>query len=192
MGPQVSQTYHLSTSAYLTLQSLPLLLTPTLLVSMLAPDGPRPPTDLETYLSRSLALLLLSTAALHLLLSGLLPLTPDAAPENPHAFPALVTTTAYHALSAFYIYTRIATAGPGGAGVACYAGVVFSGALFALGVWTMLFAGEAGRVSRRTGNFPFVNVESARMRKREVRERESEERGWGKRRGVASGVGSRE
>ncbi|KAF2764639.1 hypothetical protein EJ03DRAFT_320877 [Teratosphaeria nubilosa] len=198
----VFQIYQLSTSAYLTLQSLPLLFTPNLLVSMLAPDGPRPITDLETYLSRSLALILLSFAALNLLLSGIIPLhltltdTDGTSSENPYAFPSLVTITAYHALSAFYIYTQIASAWRG-AGFAFYAGVTFSGALFCLGVWTVLFAGEKGRVSRttgadkRTGNFPFVNVESARMQKREIKEREREKGGWGKRRSVARGSGSR-
>ena len=191
---QVFQTYAFGTSAYLTVQSLPLLLTPKLIVSLLASE-PRRTTDLETYLCRSLALALLVLAILLLLLTDVVPLTTnantDAPPEipgevrhNAFAKPTLIVTTTYHALTSFYLYTQLTYTW----NFAFTAGMLGSSALFCLGAWTILFAGEKGRTSKTTGadkrtsNYPFENKESAREKKKEEREREKE-REKSKRRG---------
>lgn len=71
---QAFRIYTLGTSSYLALQSLPLLLTPKLIVSLLASEA-RAITDLETYLCRALALVLLTLSASVVLLSGHVPLS---------------------------------------------------------------------------------------------------------------------
>ena len=177
---QISSLYHLSTSAYLSLQAIPLLLSPNLIVSLLASGQPRPTTDLETYFARTLALALLTLAGLSLLLTSALPIPGvpqnnntddegDDAPKNPYAQPTVAATTAYHALSAFYLYMQVTYGWTLGFG----AGMVASTGLFCLGTWTLLFGGDKGRTSKRTGadkrtgNFPFVNEASAREKKKE-------------------------
>lgn len=154
-------------------------MTPKLIVSMLASE-PRPMTDLEAYLSRSLALLLLAFAALSLLLTGAIPLSnsisenitatdSDGMSKDPYAYPTLVVTTIYHALTAFYLYTQIAYRGSFGFG----AGLLASTVLFCMGMWVMLFGSEKGKISKKTGadkrtsNFPFQNTESAKEKKKE-------------------------
>ncbi|KAK4540545.1 hypothetical protein LTR36_009075 [Oleoguttula mirabilis] len=175
----VFRAYTFGTAGYFALQALPLLLTPKLIVSMLATD-PRPMTDLEAYLSRALALLLLAFAATSLLLTGAIPLTNSIAEnvtgtdseglsKDPYAYPTLVVTTAYHALSAFHLYTQIAYRGSFAFG----AGLLCSASLFGLGLWVTLFGSDKGKISaktgadKRTGNFPFANAESAREKKKE-------------------------
>ncbi|KAK5120570.1 hypothetical protein LTR85_006226 [Meristemomyces frigidus] len=176
---EVFRAYTFGTAGYFAVQALPLLLTPKLIVSMLATD-PRPMTDLEAYFSRSLALLLLAFAVTCLLLTGAIPLTnsiadnvtgtdSDGTSKDPYAYPTLVVTTTYHALSAFYLYTQIAYRGSFGFG----AGLLFSASLFCLGVWVTLFGSEKGKISKKTGadkrtsNFPFSNTESAKEKKKE-------------------------
>ncbi|KAF2173250.1 hypothetical protein M409DRAFT_17194 [Zasmidium cellare ATCC 36951] len=178
--------YTLSTSGYLTLQSTPLLLTPRLITSLLTTtttSTPQCTTDLETYLSRTLALTLLTLAALNLILTGVLPSTTSLSTKddengvgtglkNPYAYPTVTITTTYHALSAFYLYTNIASP-RGGLTFGFGAGLTLSAGLFCLGLWVLLFGGEKGRVSKttgadkRTGNFPFENKESSREKKKE-------------------------
>lgn len=186
------------------LQAVPLLFTPSLIVSMLAAE-PRRMTDLEAYFSRSSALLLLAFAVLNLLLTGLLPVAnswdsitssagggadSEGLSKNPYAFPTLVVTTTYHALTAFYIYMQIAHRGS----FAFYAGLVFSTALFCMGMWVIVFGSEKGKISKRTGadkrtsGFPFENKESAREKKREEKEKEKEK---SKRRSVPRTTSSR-
>ena len=87
--------YAYSTAAWLSLQALPLFVSPKLIVTMLSPETraptgkvPQPrktlnppaqantsPLDLEIYLSRTLALTVLALAHLNILLSGALPLS---------------------------------------------------------------------------------------------------------------------
>lgn len=174
----------MGTSAYLSIQALPLLLTPKLIVSMLASE-PRRMTDVEAYLSRSLAMLLLAFAGLHLLQTGAIPLTNSIAESvtatsdkeglsrNPYAHPTAVITTVYHAISAFYIYTQLAQR----SSFAFAIGLICSSALFCVGMWVLLFGSDKRKISKttgadkRTGNYPFDNKESARHMKKEEKEK---------------------
>lgn len=160
------------------MQSLPLVLTPRIIVSLLASE-PRTSTDLESYLSRSLGFALLTLAVIIVLLTGILPVSSqiaavqeedsDGGIKDPYAYPTLITTTVYHATSAFYLYTQVAYGFTFGFGV----GLIASAGLFFLGVWVLLFGSEKGRISKRTGadkrtsNFPFENKESSREKKKE-------------------------
>jgi hypothetical protein len=151
---------------------------------------PRRITEVETYLSRSLALILLAFAALNLLLTGILPVTDsleqatkesdaEGLSKDPYALPTVVVSTIYHAASAFYAYTQITYRGMS---FAFTAGLTLSAALFCVGMWVILFGSEKGRISKktgadkRTGNYPFVNEESARQIKKEAKEKEREEK----------------
>ena len=157
-----------------------------MIVSLLVRE-PRRITDLETYLSRNLAFALLALAALLLLLSKILPVAvvvpandpPDsegvaASLKNPYAYPCLIVMTTYHGIVGFYLYAQLTY----GANFALSCGLVGSGGLFCLGVWNVLFAGEKGRMSRRTGadkrtgNWPFRNSGSAGFAKKESKLRE--------------------
>merc|ERR1712113_1249123 len=167
------KAYAFGTAGYCSVQALPLLLTPKLIVSMLAKDA-RPITDLEAYLSRSLALALLAFALLVILLTGAVPLTGsieenvkgtngDGLSKDPYAYPTLLVTTGYHALAAFYLYTQVTG-----------------------------FGSEKGRISKTTGadkrtsNFPFGNTESAKSKKKESKEdRKDEAKSERKRKSVA-------
>jgi hypothetical protein len=184
--------YALSTSAYLTLQSLPLILTPSLITSLLSPD-PRRPTDLETYLCRALGLGLLTLAATILPLTGILPTSSPSTKDDdaaaPFASPTVITTTIYHACTAFYLYTQLL---PGSWNFGFTAGITASSVLFCFGLWVMMFGGDKGRVSKRTGadkrtgNFPFANSESSKEKRREAKKEEKEkEKAEGKRRSMA-------
>ncbi|KAI7083950.1 hypothetical protein KC356_g7150 [Hortaea werneckii] len=181
------KAYAFGTAGYCSVQALPLLLTPKLIVSMLAKDA-RPITDLEAYLSRSLALALLAFALLVILLTGAIPLTGgieenvkgtngDGLSKDPYAYPALLVTTGYHALTAFYLYTQVTGRWTFGLG----AGLIFSSILFCLGVWVTVFGSEKGRISKTTGadkrtsNFPFGNTESAKSKKKESKEDKKDE-----------------
>ena len=173
---QVFRLYTFGTAAYLTTQALPLLLTPSLIVSMLATD-PRPTTDVESYLARSLALLLLTFAITFLILTGAVPLTTsiatttdaDGLSKDPYAYPTLVITTTYHAITAFYVYTQLTYRGS----FAFSSGLLFSTVLFWMGPWVTMFGSEKGRISKTTGadkrtsNFPFANTEAASTKKKE-------------------------
>ena len=169
---------------------------------MLATD-PRPMTDLEAYLSRALAFALIAFAVLSLLMTGAIPLTNGIAEnvtgtddeglsKDPYAFPTLVVTTTYHALTAFYLYTQISYRWSFGFG----SGLVFSTALFCLGVWVTMFGSEKGRISKTTGadkrtsNFPFTNKESAKEMKKERKEEEKEKKKEEKKRKSVARMGS--
>ncbi|KAM3418609.1 hypothetical protein BST61_g4586 [Cercospora zeina] len=167
--------YNAATSGYLALQALPLLVSPKLIVNMLAAE-PRQITEVETYMLRALGFALVALAAFTLLLSGLLPVSPPSASsgdttggDNPYGYPTAVTATIYHGLSAFYLYTQITYGFSFGFG----SGMLLSSALFCFGVFTCLFGNERSSVSKTTGadkrtsNFPFTNAESAREKKKE-------------------------
>ena len=183
---QVFKIYALGTSALLATESLPLLLTPKLINSLLSAD-PRRITDLETYLCRTLGLTLVTLSTLNLLLTGALPLptttTATSADDetngtstskNPYSFPTLTVTLTYHALTSFYLYTQLTYTG-WNFGFTC--GLIGSASLFCLGLWVVLFGSEKGRISKttgadkRTGNFPFTNLESKSEKKKESKRR---------------------
>ncbi|TKA65193.1 hypothetical protein B0A55_09854 [Friedmanniomyces simplex] len=193
----VFHIYSLASAGYLALQAVPLLLTPKLIISLLVVD-PRRTTDVESYLARSHALLLFAFATLNLLLTGIIPLanswdtnTPEGMSKNPYAFPTLVVTTTYHALTAFYLYTQLTS----GWSFAFGTGLVVSAALFCMGMWVVLFGSEKGHLSKTTGadkrtaGFPFANTESAREIKKEAKE--GREKDKSKRRSVARTSSSR-
>ncbi|ELQ42454.1 hypothetical protein OOU_Y34scaffold00207g19 [Pyricularia oryzae Y34] len=147
--------YSLATCAWLGAQAFPMLLTPGFVNSMLV-EGYEPASCLA-----QLALSLLSLA-----LSGVLPLAPAASADDsisPYADAAVLLTALYHAANAFHSWARWGATG----GSAAYGlGFVGSGVLAAFGLWCLMFAGDKGRISKRTGadkrtsGFPFRNVEA--------------------------------
>ena len=76
--PQPYTLYALSTSAWGTLQSLPLLFAPRLIVSLCSSGDARKTTDLESYLCRTLGLTLLALAASNLIFTGVIPIGPQS------------------------------------------------------------------------------------------------------------------
>lgn len=165
-------------------------------------------TDLEAYLCRTLGLTLLALAASNLIFTGVIPIGPQAAPSSPSPTSSsrsskdrtssgedssspprrtgqaakndvgkatATVAVAFQAVTAFYLYTQLI----GGWSFAFTAGLVGNTLLFCFGVWTLLFAQDAGRVSKTTGadkrtsGFPFGNSEAAREKKRESRGKSS-------------------
>jgi hypothetical protein len=86
--PQPYTLYALTTSAWGTLQSLPLLFAPKLVVSLCSSNARRI-TDLESYLCRTLGLTLLALAASNLIFTGVIPIGPQA----PHSHSSSSTTS---------------------------------------------------------------------------------------------------
>ncbi|KAM0803930.1 hypothetical protein BDR22DRAFT_838347 [Usnea florida] len=157
-------TYATSTAAWLTLQAIPLFLSPKLIVTILSPDA-RLPTDLETYLTTTLSLTLLTLSLLTILLTGLLPLTSSPlsspSPPSPYAHPTILLTTTFHIASTVCMYVQYTT-GNGGAGFAL--GLVGSAGLAGFGIWCLVFGGEEGGRGRVSG-WPFRNVEERRWKR---------------------------
>ncbi|KAJ5823345.1 Glutathione S-transferase/chloride channel C-terminal [Penicillium robsamsonii] len=150
----VFRAYTYSTAAWLSLQSLPLILGPSMIITMLL-DETRPASPMELYFARCFGFSLLTIAVLTVMLTGSIPLTSDIKesvtaeeddPKAPYAVPTLMVTCIFHSACAFYAYTCIA----------------------AIGLWCMLFASSHGRISRRTGadkrttGYPFKNSEAAK------------------------------
>ncbi|KAL6717849.1 hypothetical protein ACLMJK_003934 [Lecanora helva] len=161
------EAYAYSTSAWLTLQSIPLFLSPKLLITLLSPEA-RLPTDLETYLSTTLSLTLLTLSALTILHSGALPLTSPALERedhSPYAYPTTLVTTTYHILSTIVMYIQYGRLGSVGFGL----GMVGSGALTCWGIWCLVFggSGEAGGKERVSG-WPFRNEEERRIKREKM------------------------
>jgi hypothetical protein len=71
---QVFYAYTYGTAGWLALQSLPLIVSPTIIITLLSPNV-REPTALETYFSRSLGMTLLALGIMVVLLTGSVPLT---------------------------------------------------------------------------------------------------------------------
>ncbi|KAK1058293.1 hypothetical protein LTR12_005804 [Friedmanniomyces endolithicus] len=172
------QWYSVASSAYFALQAVPLLLSPKLVISLLA--EPRRLMQGEAYIYRSFALLLLAFAALNLLLTGIIPLdgrSDGTSQKNPYAFPTLTITTAYHMCTAFYIYTQLSS----GWSFAFGTGLICSGVLFCFGIWNVVFGSQEKLLSKmgadkRTSGFPFANSESAKEIKREAKEKDKSKR----------------
>ncbi|KAJ5297677.1 hypothetical protein N7508_007926 [Penicillium antarcticum] len=168
----VFHAYTYSTAAWLSLQSLPLIAGPSMIVSMLL-DETRPASSMEIYFARCLGLSLFTITVLTVMLTGSIPLTSDIKdsvaadeddPKAPYAVPTLMVTSVYHAVCAFYAYTWYVGGGQGVFAIA----VAGSSGLAAVGLWCMLFASSNGKISRRTGadkrttGFPFKNSEAAK------------------------------
>lgn len=70
----VFYSYTYGTCAWLGLQALPLIATPTMIITLLSPDV-REPTVLEEYFSRCLGVTMLTLGVMVVLLTGSVPLT---------------------------------------------------------------------------------------------------------------------
>ncbi|MCJ1406948.1 hypothetical protein MMC19_001018 [Ptychographa xylographoides] len=162
----MTTVYASGTALWLTIQALPLIASPKLIVTMLVTES-RSPTAIEEYFSRSLGLALITVAILTIVLTGSVPLTTtfsaSAAGDDPdpYAVSTVTVTMTFHALSAVYAYTRYLETGQ----TSFMLSLLGSGGLAVLGVWTTMFA-SGGHRSRRTGadkrtsGFPFSNVEA--------------------------------
>ncbi|KAI9050726.1 hypothetical protein LZ554_004846 [Drepanopeziza brunnea f. sp. 'monogermtubi'] len=176
----VFYTYSYGSAAWLALQAAPLIISPTIIITLLSPDV-REATPLEEYFSRSLGLTLLTLGLMIVLLTGSVPLTSSISdttnaavtteasdPKAPYAVPVLTISFAYHSAMAFYCYARYTSSSQ----TPFVLGALGSGALAAVGLWCILFASTSGRISRKTGadkrtsGFPFRNRESAGAKKR--------------------------
>ncbi|QSZ28992.1 hypothetical protein DSL72_003501 [Monilinia vaccinii-corymbosi] len=176
----VFYAYTYGTAGWLALQGAPLIISPTVIITMLSPEV-RGATPLEEYLSRSLGMTLLTLGIMVVLLTGSVPLTSsisdtttaavtssDSDPKAPYAVPVLTISTIYHGFIAFYCYARYTTLGT----FSFALGSLGSTALFAIGGWCILFGTTSGRISRKTGadkrtsGWPFGNQQSASARKR--------------------------
>lgn len=145
---------------------------------------------LEEYFSRSLGLSLIALAVLCLALAGVFPGSIELSDGNeflplvhldmfltlantvatptsdPYAPATLIVTTVYHSSTAFYAYGHYLRTQQ----TSFMLGVIGSGAMAAMGIWCLLFGGQAARISKRTGadkrtsGWPFGNAEADRKR----------------------------
>jgi hypothetical protein len=88
---QVFYAYTYGTAAWLALQALPLIVSPTIIIALLSPDV-REPTALETYFSRSLGMTLLALGIMVVLLTGSVPLTSRISDSRPISLPLSART----------------------------------------------------------------------------------------------------
>ncbi|EPS45127.1 hypothetical protein H072_915 [Dactylellina haptotyla CBS 200.50] len=165
----VYYAYNYATAGWMLLQSVPLIMSPTMLVTLLSPEV-RETTPLEDYFSRSLGLAIIALGMLTVLLTGSIPLTASFSdttsgledPTAPYALPALVITAVYHTAVSFFCYTMWNETGNFGFGASTIVGAGLAG----IGVWCVLFAASDGKISRKTGadkrtsGFPFKNAEA--------------------------------
>lgn len=156
-----------ATAGWLTVQAMPLIVSPRIIVTLLSADA-HVPTSMEAYFARSLGFTLIPFAVLFLFLTGAFPLgdnltTVDISDvrASPYTTPSLLLTTLYHASISFYTYSRYVTKST--SQFSYLLATVISGSLAAMGVWCILFGGES-HISRRTGadkrtgNWPFGNA----------------------------------
>ena len=142
---------------------------------------------MEQYFARSLGFSQLAVGLLIVVLTGSLPLAspldcmfcprafcflnpgvPDVAivapadAISPYASAAVSISMLYHASAAFYGYVRFTSSQQMGYLLGCLG----SSTLAMFGLWVMMFAGEKGRISKRTGadkrtsGWPFKNTEA--------------------------------
>ncbi|OJD15578.1 hypothetical protein AJ78_04168 [Emergomyces pasteurianus Ep9510] len=168
--------YTYSTAAWLSLQGIPLVAAPKMIILILL-DEARPPSMLEIYFARCFGLSLLAIAAITIVLTGSIPISSSASysitteeddPKAPYALPTILMSSIFHSSSAFYSYAWYHTTGQASFALA----MVVYGGLAAVGLWCLLFASSDGRISRRTGadkrtsGFPFKNEEAEKKRER--------------------------
>merc|ERR1712093_786577 len=103
----VFYTYSYGSAAWLALQAAPLIVSPTIIITLLSPDV-REASPLEQYFSRSLGLTLLTLGIMIVLLTGSVPLTSSISDTTkaPYAVPVLTISMVYHSAMAFYCYAR--------------------------------------------------------------------------------------
>jgi len=169
----VYYAFNYGSAAWMILQAVPLLSSPTMMIAILSPEV-RETTVLESYFCRSLGLAVITIGLLAVLLTGSIPLTSTFSetssgledPVAPYALPTLVITSGYHAAVAFFCWTMWNEYGSFPFAIATLGGT----GLAAVGVWCVLFASSNGRISRKTGadkrtsGFPFKNVEADKKR----------------------------
>ncbi|PSR97522.1 hypothetical protein BD289DRAFT_425698 [Coniella lustricola] len=158
-------SYSFASMAWLAAQSVPLVTWPNFISSLLTPNFQHANAT-EEYFARSLGLTQLALGLILVSLSGALPLasisetSADAA--SPYANAVVLISTLYHAAQAFYSYARFSGSDAGG----YFIGALGSALLAAFGLWCLLFGGDRGHISRRTGadkrtsGFPFRNSEA--------------------------------
>ncbi|KAI1911076.1 hypothetical protein LOZ61_004054 [Ophidiomyces ophidiicola] len=126
--------YTYGKGAWLSLQALPLIASPKMIVAILL-DKPREPSELEIYFARSFGFALITLAILSIVLTGTIPLTSsysisadESDPKAPYAVPTLLVTSIFHAIAAFYAYTFVVWGG----GVAFMIAIAAYGGLSAI------------------------------------------------------------
>ncbi|KAI1006919.1 hypothetical protein K3495_g1309 [Podosphaera aphanis] len=174
----VFYAYTYGSSLWLAIQCLPLIISPTIMITLLSPDF-REPSVLEEYFSRSLGMALLTISAQTILLSGSVPLTSSVSDtlstatsesKAPYALPSLTITMVYHSAISIFCYARYNTSDKS----AFVLGSIGSGILACIGLWCILFATDNGRISRKTGadkrtsGFPFGNRNAASTQKKQM------------------------
>lgn len=94
------------------------------------------------------------------------PLPAPADAVSPYANAVVLLSTLYHASQAFYSYAKFSGSDAGG----YFFGALGSVLLAAFGLWCLMFGGDKGRISKRTGadkrtsGFPFSNVEASKRK----------------------------
>src|ERR1700753_2017269 len=92
-----------------------------------------------------------------MLLSGIIPVSTTESVATAYASPITLIATFYHLSTAFLTYASWTYTSQ----TAYMLGTIGSGKIFAFGTWCLLFGGDQGHVSRRTGKdkrtsgFPF-------------------------------------
>lgn len=98
-----------------------------------------------------------------------LPPPPTLAPTDdvsPYANAVILLSTLYHASQAFYSYAKFSGTDAGG----YFFGALGSVFLAAFGLWCLMFGGDKGHISKRTGadkrtsGFPFRNAEASKKK----------------------------
>ncbi|RAL65094.1 hypothetical protein DID88_001201 [Monilinia fructigena] len=115
----VFYAYTYGTAGWLALQAAPLVISPTIIITILSPEV-REATPLEEYFSKSLGMTLLTLGIMVVLLTGSVPLTSSISdtttagvtssendPKAPYAVPVLTISTIYHGLIAFLLLRAI-------------------------------------------------------------------------------------
>lgn len=159
--------YTYGTAGWLGLQALPLIITPKVIITMLASEVHNA-TEIELYFSRSLGFSLAILALIVLFFTGTIPLSSsisepisleDNDPKAPYAVPLVRVMTLWHSISLIYCYVRYMNSAQTG----YVLGALGYGAMAAIGLWIVLFGTTAGRLSKQTGadkrttGFPFKN-----------------------------------
>ncbi|KAI0526046.1 hypothetical protein F5B22DRAFT_265936 [Xylaria bambusicola] len=172
--------YSFASCGWNAIQAISLLIGPQAIITLLtreenlqaAATSTSAVGEASQYLARSLGLALLALGFVTVALSGSVPvgsaLDNTAESPSPYAAPVVLLTTLYHGSTAFHSWARYAATGRNG----YFLGFVGSAVLAAFGIWCLLFGGEKGRISRRTGadkrtsGFPFRNAEADRRKVR--------------------------
>lgn len=154
----------------------------------------------EQYFARSLGFAQLTLGLVVVCLTGAVPLTSLVDSESKHSLPSgntvlssgpqelthtttapadtispyanavILLSTAYHASQGFYSYTKYSYTGAGG----YVFGALGSVLLAAFGLWCLMFGGDKGRISKRTGadkrtsGFPFRNSEASKRKGKDL------------------------